>query len=50
MVGHFSCHFDKYAAPHQFTLSVDFHIHRNVGTLLSALRMKALERMKHEVK
>jgi hypothetical protein len=45
-----SCHFDKYATPQQFTFSVDFHIHLNRGTLLSALRMKALENRKLEVK
>ena len=50
MIGYFSCRFDKYATPQQFTFSVDFHIHRNIGTSLSALRMKALENRKRREK
>jgi hypothetical protein len=50
MVDSFSYRFDKNAAPQQFTFLVDFHIHRNTGALLSALRTKALERRKRELK
>jgi hypothetical protein len=50
MVGYFSCRFDKYPAPQQFTFLVDCHIHRNLRTLLSAWSMKALECRKRKVK
>jgi hypothetical protein len=46
MADYFSCRFEKYAAPHQFTFSVDIHVHPNIGSLLFAFRMKTLESRK----